>query len=197
MKKSDWHPEPSPRTGAGKDNTQSAKSLQPGDKLYNVLVSALSQSETDSELFLEYTRALQNQFNISQGVLVLVDPVDNKLAAVSTIHNGSLRDGLRIRLPAESSLFSQVVDQSSIYNEEFVDTFSGNFFERKLLLDEDSRSFVLQPLKHDARVVGLVGFSSQQPAAFAMFEEGDIDRAAELLAKYLALRHQPQSPVEA
>ncbi|MCK4371845.1 MAG: GAF domain-containing protein, partial [candidate division Zixibacteria bacterium] len=85
------------------------------------------------------------------------------------------RDGLRLNLPVDASLFEKVAEQGHIYTEDFCESFSGNFFERKLLLDDDSRSFVLQPLKSDGRVLGLLGYSSRKPMAFVTFEEGALD----------------------
>ena len=94
---------------------------------------------------------------------------DNRhLAAVTTWHNGSVRNGLSVNLPPESSLFEKVAEHGRVYTEDYCAGFSGNFFERKLLLGDDSRSFVVQPLKTDGKVVGLIGYSSEEPTAFAM-----------------------------
>ena len=75
-------------------------------------------------------------------------------------------------------IFEKVAESGQVYTENFCDTFTGNFFERKLLLDSDSRSFVLQPLKSEGEVVGLIGYSSEQPTAFTMFEEGLLEKMA-------------------
>ena len=142
----------------------------------------IRRGESLSEVFSALTKHLREKFNIDKGVLVLRQEQSAKLAAVSTWENGVCRDGLALGLPKETSLFEQVVRQGDVYTENFCGGFSGNFFERKLLLDEDSRSFVLQPLKSDGQVVGLLGFSSQTPTAFAMFEEGTLEPIAEEFA---------------
>ncbi len=138
-----------------------------------------------SDRFTELTRQLLCKFDISKGVLVIRRPIDEQLAAISTWQSGVTRDGLTITLPTETSLFDQVAKQGQTYAEDFCDSFSGNFFERRLLLDDDSRSFVVHPLKHEGKVVGLLAFSSHEPTAFAMFEEGDIDHLTQPFAQHV------------
>ncbi|MBU8934656.1 MAG: hypothetical protein KOO62_11720 [candidate division Zixibacteria bacterium] len=125
-----------------------------------------------AQAFSELTEELTRDFEISKGVLVVRMQDTNNLAAISTWKDGAMRDGLTVSLPTKSSLFEKVAEEGLVYTEDFCEAFSGNFFERKLLLDDDSRSFVVQPLKTDGKVVGLLAYSSDQPIAFAMFEEG-------------------------
>jgi len=143
---------------------------------FGELVSGISDL---SEIFFELTRYLRREFEINKGVLILRQEQPRKLAAVSTWSNGLGRDGLAVNLPCDSSLFEQVARNGQVYTENFCEAFSGNFFERKLLLDENSRSFVLQPLKSNGQVVGLLGYSSEKPTAFTMLEEGMLDGVAE------------------
>ena len=125
-----------------------------------------------SEIFGEFSRQLKEKYDINRSVLILINDEDKTLSAISTWHEGKIRDGLSINLPKESSLFDKVAENGILYTENFCGVFSGNFFERKLLLDDESQSFALQPLKHEGKVIGLVGFSSESPAAFSIFEEG-------------------------
>ena len=155
------------------------------DKLWptsddNDAVTGLAQTPAhqDTSLtkaFHDLTDKLHEEYNIDKGVLVLRPDAGRQLAAVSTWHRGALRDGLRLNLPVEASLFEKVAEQGHVYTEDFCESFSGNFFERKLLLDDDSRSFVLQPLKFEGRVLGLLGYSSRKPMAFVTFEEGALE----------------------
>jgi len=139
-----------------------------------------------SEIFFRVTRELRKKYNISKGVLVVRHDQAERLAAISTWNNGATRDGLAVNLPHDSSLFEKVAENGVVYTEDFCDSFSGNFFERKLLLDDASRSFVVQPLKLDGEVVGLLGYSSLEPTAFAMFEEGAMEDVATDLAGIIA-----------
>jgi hypothetical protein len=135
--------------------------------------------------FSELTRELTRDYPIDKGVLVLRNDASHQLAAISTYRDGVVCEGLRLNLPAEASLFEKVAEHGEVYTEDFCDSFSGNFFERKLLLEDDSRSFVVHPLKSDGRVTGLLGYSSRQPTAFAMFGEGAIEERAEVLGSMI------------
>lgn len=135
-----------------------------------------------AEAFHSLTDQLLKEYDIDKGVLVLRPDAGRQLAAVSTWHRGIMRDGLRLNLPVETSLFEKVAEQGHVYTEDFCESFSGNFFERKLLLDDDSRSFVLQPIKCEGRVLGLLGYSSRKPMAFVTFEEGALDAICKQLS---------------
>lgn len=138
-----------------------------------------------AEAFHTLTDQLLKEYDIDKGVLVLRPDAGRQLAAVSTWHRGIMRDGLRLNLPIETSLFEKVAEQGHVYTEDFCESFSGNFFERKLLLDDDSRSFVLQPLKCEGRVLGLLGYSSRKPMAFVTFEEGALDAICKQLGSII------------
>ena len=61
----------------------------------------------------------------------------------------------------------------------------GNLIERRLLLDKETRSFMLRPLKHHGRVIGLLGYSSDNPDAFVTFEEGLLDSVLDDFGDFL------------
>ena len=145
-----------------------------------------------AEAFGGLTRQLRRRYPIDKGVLVLRDD-NSRLAAISTYNHGLVREGLKLNLPSETSLFEKVAEDGRVYSEEFVDSFSGNFFERKLLLDEDSRCFVVQPLKSEGRVLGLLGYSSCREGAFVTFEEGALDEIASRFGSMIegALHRRP------
>ncbi|MFQ6009001.1 MAG: GAF domain-containing protein [Candidatus Zixiibacteriota bacterium] len=144
-----------------------------------------------SEQFFELTQQLCKKFEISKGVLVLRQEQPRRLTAISTWKHGLERDGLAINLPNDSSLFEKVAEQGQVYTENFCESFVGNFFERKLLLDDTSRSFVLQPLKANGHVVGLVGYSSENPTAFTVLEEGVLEQEASAFAALIEVRMYP------
>lgn len=125
-----------------------------------------------SEIFYEITRRLEAVYSINKGVLVLRKENENCFSAISTWQNGQLRDGLAINLPNDTSLFERVAADGIVYTEDFGGLFSGNFFERKLLLDDATKSYAVHPLKYEGTVIGLLAYSSEEPTAFTMFEEG-------------------------
>ena len=141
-----------------------------------------------TELFAEFTHKLRSKFHIHKGVLVLRRRPGEPLSAISTWSQGETLDGLSIKLPDQPSLFERVVAAGRTYWESITDLFTGNFFERKLLIDDTSRSFVLQPLRYDGEVIGLVGYSSSDATDFSRFEEDDIQRTTNEFAEYIGNR---------
>ena len=151
-----------------------------------------SQGANLSAMFEQLTRELSRSYAINRGVLVVRRRDTGGLSAVSTWNDGAVRDGLAVNFPTETSLFEKVAEHGAVYTEDFCGSFSGNFFERKLLLGEDSRSFVVQPLSSDGEVIALVAYSSKEPTAFVMFEEGHIDRVARDFASAIRKQTHPQ-----
>jgi len=149
-------------------------------------IIGVKSSETNAvnitQSFYDLTDELNKELEINKGVLVIRMQDTHELAAIFTWNNGVMRDGLMVTLPAKSSLFEKVAEDGSIYTEDFCNSFSGNFFERKLLLDDSSRSFMVLPLKAEGKVVGVLAYSSEEPIAFAVFEDGKFRNRAEKFA---------------
>lgn len=153
-------------------------------------LSSPNVAEADlSELFQRLTLMISRSVSINKGVLIVQQDGTEQLAAVSTWDHGTIRDGLSLTLPRESSLFSQVASDGQTHRRIGTDDFSGNFFERKLLLDDKSRSFILHPLKSEGRIVGLVGYSSHEAADFTCITDGRFDEATSTLADLVERRH--------
>ena len=145
------------------------------------------QTHSSSELFFVLTEFLKERYSINKSVLVIKEP-NLVLSAISTWSNGQRNEGLSLNLPHTKSLFEKVMEHGRLYTEFYSDSFSGNFFERKLLLDDNSKSFALQPLNCDGKIIGLIGFSSDDAGAFSMLEEDDseeiLNRFAELISTH-------------
>lgn len=152
----------------------------------NDLDRDFANQQDPSELFFDIIDSLKERYTLNKCVLILKRGQE-PLSAISTWSNGLRQEGLTLNLPHKESLFEKALEDGRLYTENFNGLFSGNFFERKLLLDDQSRSFALRPLKSDGRVVGMVGFSSTNPTAFALMEDGDsadiLDRFADKLCK--------------
>ena len=140
------------------------------------------------ELFSELTRRLKAHFNIDRGVFILRSADGEYFSAVSTWNDNKVRNNISINLSAEPSLISKVAENGIVFSDSITNEFSGNFFERKLLFNDDSQSYVLQPLKHEGQVVGMLGYSSIDPTAFSTFEEGVLDKVADELGTIIANR---------
>ncbi|MBN1213369.1 MAG: GAF domain-containing protein [candidate division Zixibacteria bacterium] len=136
-----------------------------------------------SDIFIGLTRRLQDFYTIKKGVLILNEPVATRFIATATWNNGKSRKNLSVKIPGTSSLFEKIAEFGRIYTDNFCHFFDGNAFERNLLLDGETQSFAVQPLKYEAEVVGLLGFSSDRPMAFATFEEGLLENIARQFAR--------------
>ncbi len=152
--------------------------------------SELPQKANISEIFCEITRRLLVNFDINKGVLVVRNQSENSFLAISTWNNGEFLDGLSISLPTAPSLFEQVANDGNVFSDSYAGIFSGNFFEKKLLLDHNSRSYVLHPLKHEGIIIGMIGYSSEEDLAFSVFEEGVLLDITAKFAKLISEREE-------
>ena len=150
--------------------------------LWSKLKAPKSENAELPDVFAELTRTIRRRYAIDKGVLVLRQEETNHLSAISTWEKGSVRTGLALTLPVESSLFEKVARSGEVYGNYAAATFNGNFFEQKLLLGPSSKSFVLQPLSVRGQVVGLIGYSSRDEDAFTDFVDGLFDGIAAQLA---------------
>jgi len=138
-----------------------------------------------SELFQEVTRRLSKKLDIDRGVFIIRDKNNDKFSVISTWNNGKVRNNISINISVEPSLIEKVAEGGICFSETYTGKFSGNFFERKLLLGVNSQAYVLQPLKHEGKVVGMLGFSSLTPTAFSTVEEGILNKIAEKLGEVI------------
>ena len=142
--------------------------------------------ENPEELFEDLTRRLRVRFRFDRAVLILRSESEQHLLAVAS-HGG--REGnrrLRLTLPTQNSLIAKVAEGGFPYTESYCGFFSGNDLERGLLFDDRARAFAILPIKHDARVVGVLGFSAKDPEAFRLFEETDWPRLISPLSASIA-----------
>lgn len=141
------------------------------------------------ELFIETARSFHRYIPVHRAVLVAVGDHYRDLMVIAGWSDSGNNAGARtlaLRLPVENSLFAQVAAQRSGFSDDYFGLFSGNSIERKLLLDNTTGSYVIWPLRIDASIVGLIGFSSELPGAFVELEAIDPERTLAPLATELA-----------
>jgi hypothetical protein len=146
------------------------------------------------EIFVETADSVHRYVPIHRAVLVAVMSHYRDLLAIARWSEGE-SDGSRIlslHLPVENSLFAQVAAQRFEFGDDYFGLFSGNSIERQLLLDGvTGGSYMIYPIKIDASLVGLIGFSSFLPGAFGDLESLDPDRTfAPLAAELGRLRRE-------
>lgn len=139
-----------------------------------------------SEVFQAVTGELQNFYELNRAILLVRETNGTRFTAISTWDKGRIRKNLTLVVPGASSLFEKIAESGLLFAEEFCGIFSGNPFERDLLITDQTQSYAVQPLKFDGSVVGLVGFSSTEPNAFVTFEEGALRDIADQFARRIA-----------
>jgi hypothetical protein len=165
-------------------------SQYPADADFQCTVNRLEAAPAEDNLsraFASLTKNIVRKFPVTRGVLVVRDHKGLGLTALATWRAGSETRNLKLRLPDAESLFEKVAEDGRLFSENYCGCFSGNSLEGRMLLSKDSRSYFLQPLKHSGRVVGLYGFSSEDPDAFVTVEDGLLhELAEELIARITA-----------
>jgi hypothetical protein len=165
------------------------------DRLLAALDEVLGSSRDPRVLFSEFSRVLESEFEIRKGFLALREGDQTHFLAVASWKQDGTRKNLSLRLPQAPSLFEKVAESGQIYSENFAELFDGNLIERQLLFDDDTVSFMLRPLKHEGRVVALLGYSSDVPDAFETIQEGTIDAAFDKLAACLGRLLPEATPI--
>ena len=161
---------------------------QSSDKLARLIAQVddiLAAAADPRAAFSEFSRLLEGMFDLRKGFLALREEDLTRFLAIASWRHGGEHRVLSLRLPQVASLFEKVAETGHVYSESFSEFFDGNRIERSLLFDKDTVSFMLRPLKHDARVVGLIGYSSDVADAFVIIEDGRLDPIFERLATYL------------
>jgi transcriptional regulator with GAF, ATPase, and Fis domain len=166
------------------------------DRVTADLEQILRDKPDPRAVFNRLSRSLLQEFDIKKGFLALREGDQTRFLAVAAWKDGKTRKNLSLRLPNVSSLFEKVAESGQIYSENFAALFDGNYIERQLLLDDDTASFMLRPLKHDARVVALIGYSSEASEAFVAFEEGLLDPIIDRVGAYLGQLEIERSEME-
>ena len=162
--------------------------MRPDVEFYYDIDAEWPQTADLSEVFQALTSELQNFYEFNRAILLIREGDGTRFTAVSTWDKGRIRKNLTLVVPGESSLFEKIAESGHLFSEQFCGIFSGNPFERDLLITGETQSYAVQPLKNDGTVVGLIGFSSTEPSAFATFEEGALRVIAEQFARRISLK---------
>lgn len=173
---------------ADRDEEDSASESRKQDAFECDLGKLFPNATGTDELFLGITRLLQRYLPIRKGLLALAGDDQTRYVVTTTWNDGRSRQNLSLWLPGPSSLIAMVAEDGRCYTQEFCELFSGSLFERNLLLDADSQSFVLHPLRTAGTTVGVIGYSSDEPSAFVDAGDRFLRQIAEQLAERIAWR---------
>lgn len=141
---------------------------------------------TDLEtMFRSLSDGLVSRFAVKKGLLAACDGDGTRLMAVAAWREGRELRRLSLRLPQRSSFLQTILKQQASYTESYMSAFDGNHLERNLLLDDDSASYLIQPLRCDGCDVGVIAYSSDDPLAFVTIDETTFEWVTSRLAKHL------------
>lgn len=162
-------------------------------RLIDDLSAALQQCSDPRDLFTRFTDHLKRVYAIDRGFLAVCDGAMANFTAVASWQQGRERRNLSLRLPSQGSLLEKVAEDGRVFAETFADLYDGSMIERRLLLDDNSQSFMLRPLKYNGRVVAMLAYSSEEPGAFAAFNEQLLDPLLSKFAESIAIHQQSQA----
>ena len=102
---------------------------------------------------------------------------------------GEVKSGVVISIAGEKSLMRNVLNNGSIYVEDFPKQAVGNIVERKLLLLDQTSSLAIAPLCHNGVQLGTMNFASSAPFAFSVFSSHLFDYLfAKVAQRFSALK---------
>jgi len=159
---------------------------QKDERLPRACAELLRDEVNPETAFKRLTAELQNKHDITRGFLALREAGAARFLAVARFTESGTLKSLSLKVPIVNSLFEKVAEDGGVYINNFAELFDGNTIENRLLIGEGTQSFVLRPLKHDGKLVGLLGYSSDEPDAFVTFEDGLLDPVIECLSVTIA-----------
>jgi hypothetical protein len=115
------------------------------------------------------TDKLDKFFAIHKGSFSIHDPSKNYMRVPIVLQEGEVKSGVVISIAGEKSLMRNVLNNGSIYVEDFPKQAVGNIVERKLLLLDKTSSLAIAPLCHNGVQLGTMNFASPAPFAFSVF----------------------------
>jgi GAF domain-containing protein len=156
--------------------------------LVDSLSAVLAQTDDPREIFTRFTEHLERVYAIDRGFLAVREGDHAQFTAVASWQQGRERRNLTLQLPSQGSLLQKVAEDGQVFAETFAELYDGNMIERRLLMDDETQSFMLRPLKHEGRVVAMLAYSSNDSDAFAAFNEQLLDPVFNQLAEAIARR---------
>jgi hypothetical protein len=160
--------------------------FRPVDFLIRSFMALFIKQKNINKLFFAIAKKLNRAFDITSAVLVIRSVRDSSLKVIAIKKDHYSREGLALTLPDRDSLLYNVLRKASLHTEYIVENFSGNFIEKKLLLDDKSRTLAICPIISNNSVSGLLCLASPSSSAFELFENGALDSILKQLGSIMA-----------
>jgi hypothetical protein len=127
-------------------------------------------------LFFSFIKKLNRFCPVSKAILIVHSDSDEHLKVIAIKGEKSAHEGLTLTLPSDNSLLYSIFRSRVTYTAGNPFVFSGNFFERKLLLDGETKSLFVAPILLNGTAHGLVCLSSSNDGAFAEIDQGCLEQ---------------------
>jgi hypothetical protein len=137
--------------------------------VYCPLQKTVESSGSIKELFARLTGKLDKFFSIHRGSYSLYVPERQTMKVPVVWEDHEVKSGIVINVAASQSLMRNVLQNGTIFVEDFPSHFKGNIVEKKLLLADDSNSLSVIPLLHRSEQIGTLNYASAAPFAFSVF----------------------------
>gem|GEM_PF-2564518 len=137
--------------------------------IYRSLEKTILAVKSRRDLFLHLTDKLDKFFAIHKASFSIHDPSKDFMRVPIVLQDGVMKSGVVISIAGEKSLMRNVLNNGSIYVEDFPKQAVGNIVERKLLLLDKTSSLAIAPLRCSGVQLGTINFASPAPFAFSVF----------------------------
>jgi transcriptional regulator with GAF, ATPase, and Fis domain len=146
-------------------------------------LSAISKRHNNiHKLFFTILKKVNKLLPLSTAVLVSFSHKDNSLRVIDIKKPGYTGESLSLILPDKQSLLHSIFRKKEIFTENDPLKFDGNFLEKKLLFDNETKAVAVCPIWTNSHVSGLICFTSTIPQGFDMLERGILGAIANQFA---------------
>jgi hypothetical protein len=145
------------------------------ERYFRSFIALFRKNRNIYKLFFAITKKLGRLFSISTAVFVVHSAVDNHLKVIAIKRPNYTGEGLALTLPEKDSLLYSVFKRGTIYTENCLTGHAGNFIEKKLFPEDQTKSLAVCPIKFDGSVSGLLCFASPSAFAFENLEDSLAD----------------------
>ena len=144
--------------------------------LFGVITSGLGTRLAGHKEFNGNFRRLIDKlgrfFEVGKASLIFHDAQAERLRVTHMYERQTLKTGLSLNFPTTGSMLYQVLKQGYPVADNYPDHITTDLIERKILLNNSTRSVLIIPLIVDSARLGLLSLSSPKEYAFGLYLEG-------------------------
>lgn len=138
--------------------------------IFKSLKKVINSSYTRYELFMKLCSKLDKFFAINRASLAIYDEFDDLMKISHIKIDKDYKNGVQINILAPETLMKRVLDDGNIYVRNFFQYIDGLELEKKILLDDSSKSLAIIPLIWEGEKVGTFNLTSKSYLAFSLLE---------------------------